>query len=434
MRSVRPTANALFFISLSAFLLLGVHKSQAQENSPYSRYGLGDLIPQQNILNRAMGGISTAYADYSTVNFANPASYAELKITSFDIGLDYNSRTLKALNPPRSFKSAYLIPSYFQLGLPLSKSKNWGMNLGLRPITRINYDIRVDKRLEGIDSVRYTYQGNGGTYQAFTGLGYGNKHFNIGFNVGYMFGTKEYASRINFLADTIPYKSSNSADSTRFGGIFFNAGVQYKIQLSEKVTLRLGAHGNLQTTMKATRNLTRQTVEFSSNTGLVKVDSIYSGQNESGEIIHPSSWGAGFVIHHETQWLFGGELNFGNWSNYRYYGAPDNLVNNWTARVGAQVLPNYKSDSYFARIAYRVGASFGPDQVKLNRAIPQYSFTFGAGLPVRRNVYTNQYTTINTAFEIGFRGNRENDIRESLFRVSLGLNLSDIWFNKPKYQ
>jgi len=434
MRSVRPTANAFFFIFLSAFLLLGVHRSQAQENSPYSRYGLGDLIPQQNILNRAMGGISTAYADYSTVNFANPASYAELKITSFDIGLDYNSRTLKALNPPRSFQSAYLIPSYFQLGLPLSKTKNWGMNLGLRPISRINYDIRVDKRLEGIDSVRYTYQGNGGTYQAFTGLGYGNKHLNVGFNVGYMFGTKEYASRINFLNDTIPYKSSNTADSTRFGGIFFNAGVQYKIQLSEKVTLRLGAHGNLQTTMRAKRNITRQTAEFSPNTGLVEIDSIYRGQDESGTIIHPSSWGAGFVIHHETQWLFGGEINFGNWSNYRYYGAPDNLVNNWTARLGAQILPNYKSDNYFSRVAYRVGASFGPDNVKLNNTIPQYSFTFGAGLPVRRNVYTNQYTTINTAFEIGFRGNRQNDIRESLFRVSLGLNLSDIWFNKPKYQ
>jgi hypothetical protein len=431
---VRPTANAFFFIFLSAFLLLGVHRSQAQENSPYSRYGLGDLIPQQNILNRAMGGISTAYADYSTVNFANPASYAELKITSFDIGLDYNSRTLKALNPPRSFQSAYLIPSYFQLGLPLSKTKNWGMNLGLRPISRINYDIRVDKRLEGIDSVRYTYQGNGGTYQAFTGLGYGNKHLNVGFNVGYMFGTKEYASRINFLNDTIPYKSSNTADSTRFGGIFFNAGVQYKIQLSEKVTLRLGAHGNLQTTMRAKRNITRQTAEFSPNTGLVEIDSIYTGQDESGTIIHPSSWGAGFVIHHETQWLFGGEINFGNWSNYRYYGAPDNLVNNWTARLGAQILPNYKSDNYFSRVAYRVGASFGPDNVKLNNTIPQYSFTFGAGLPVRRNVYTNQYTTINTAFEIGFRGNRQNDIRESLFRVSLGLNLSDVWFNKPKYQ
>jgi hypothetical protein len=102
--------------------------------------------------------------------------------------------------------------------------------------------------------------------------------------------------------------------------------------------------------------------------------------------------------------------------------------------VGAQILPNFKSDNYFSRVAYRIGATFGPDNVKLNRTIPQYSFTFGAGFPVRRNVYTNQYTTINTAFEIGYRGNRENDIRESLFRVSFGLNLSDIWFNKPKYQ
>ena len=307
------------------------------------------------------------------------------------------------------------------------------MNLGLRPISRINYDIRVDKRLEGIDSARYTYQGNGGTYQAFTGVGYGNKHFNVGFNVGYMFGTKEYSSRINFLSDSIAYKSTNSADSTRFGGIFFSAGVQYKIQLNEKVTLRLGAHGNLQTTMKAKRNLTRQTVDYSPNTGLIEIDSIYAGQDESGTIIHPSSWAAGFVIHHETQWLFGGEINFGNWSNYRYYGAPDNLVDNWTVRLGGQILPNYKSDNYFARVAYRLGTSFGPDNVKLNNTIPQYSFTFGAGLPVRRNVYTNQYTTINTAFEIGFRGNSQNDIRESLFRVSLGLNLSDIWFNKPKY-
>jgi hypothetical protein len=186
--------------------------------------------------------------------------------------------------------------------------------------------------------------------------------------------------------------------------------------------------------MKAKRNLRRQTAEFSPNTGLIEIDSIYTGKDESGTIIHPSSWGAGFVIHHETQWLFGGEINFGSWSNYRYYGAPDNLVNNWTARLGAQILPNYKSDNYFSRVAYRVGTSFGPDNVKLNNTIPQYSFTFGLGLPVRRSVYTNQYTTINTAFEIGFRGNRQNDIRESLFRVSLGLNLSDIWFNKPKYQ
>ena len=30
----------------------------AQENSPYSRYGLGDLAPNHNVFSRGMGGIS----------------------------------------------------------------------------------------------------------------------------------------------------------------------------------------------------------------------------------------------------------------------------------------------------------------------------------------------------------------------------------------
>jgi hypothetical protein len=409
-------------------------QGKAQENSPYSRYGLGDFVPGQNILNRGMGGLSSAFADYSSVNFTNPASYASLKITTFDIGLDYNSRSLRALNPPRKFNSAYLIPSYMQIGLPLSKKKNWGMNIGLRPITRINYDILLNTRISGIDSAQYSYLGNGGTYQAFTGMAYGTKNLSIGFNAGYMFGNKEYSTRLSFVNDTINYKTTNSADTTRFGGLFFNAGIQYKIKLNEKTILRLGFHGNLSTSMKATRNISRETIAYNPNAGLVVIDSIYSSQDQKGTIVHPSSWGAGFMFEGENMWMFGGEIGVANWADYRYFGTADKMVNNWTGRIGGQFVPDFKSSNYWQRVTYRIGASFGPDNVQLNKAIPQYMFSFGTGLPVRRNVYTNQYTTINTAFELGFRGNKSNDIRENIFRFSLGLSLSDIWFNKPKYQ
>jgi len=409
-------------------------QGKAQENSPYSRYGLGDFVPGQNILNRGMGGLSSAFADYSSVNFTNPASYASLKITTFDIGLDYNSRSLRALNPPRKFNSAYLIPSYMQIGLPLSKKKNWGMNIGLRPITRINYDILLNTRISGIDSAQYSYLGNGGTYQAFTGMAYGTKNLSIGFNAGYMFGNKEYSTRLSFVNDTINYKTTNSADTTRFGGLFFNAGIQYKIKLNEKTILRLGFHGNLSTSMKATRNISRETIAYNPNAGVVLIDSIYSSQDQKGTIVHPSSWGAGFMFEGENMWMFGGEIGVANWADYRYFGTADKMVNNWTGRIGGQFVPDFKSSNYWQRVTYRIGASFGPDNVQLNKAIPQYMFSFGTGLPVRRNVYTNQYTTINTAFELGFRGNKSNDIRENIFRFSLGLSLSDIWFNKPKYQ
>ncbi len=409
-------------------------QGKAQENSPYSRYGLGDLIPGQNILNRGMGGLSAAFSDYSTVNFANPASYASIKITSFDVGLDYNSRSLRALNPPRKFNSAYLIPSYLQIGLPLSKKKNWGMNIGLRPITRINYDIVQNTRIKGIDSAQYSYLGNGGTYQAFTGMAYGTKNLSIGFNAGYMFGNKEYSSRLAFINDTINYKTTNSSDTTRFGGLFFNAGIQYKIKLTEKTMLRLGFNGNLSTSMKAIRNISRETIAYEASTGVVVIDSIYTSQDQKGTIIHPSSWSAGFMFESENMWMFGGEFGVANWADYRYFGTVDKMVNNWTGRIGGQFIPDFKSSNYWKRVAYRLGASFGPDNVQLNKSIPQYMFSFGTGLPVRRNVYTNQYTTINTAFELGFRGNKSNDIRENIFRLSFGLNLSDIWFNKPKYQ
>ena len=413
-------------------ILMGL-STHAQENSPYSRYGLGDIIAPQNILNRGFGGLSTAYADIQSVNFSNPASYAEIKFTTFDVGLDYNSRKLRAINPPRSFRSAYLIPSYFQIGLPISKKKNIGMNIGLRPITRINYDITRSTRTT-IDSVQYNFIGSGGTYQAFTGIGFGLKSLKIGLNAGYMFGNKQYNTRVIFINDSVDYKRTNSSDTTRFGGMFLNMGLQYKIKLSSKTILRLGLSGNLQTTMMGKRDMNRETYLIDINAGTLQLDSIYQKRDEEGSIIYPSNWSAGFMVTRGDNLIFGGELNFGNWEQYRYYGMQDNLVKNWTTRFGIQITPDLNSTNYWKKVAYRAGVSFGPDHVKINNTIPQYILSFGAGLPVRRNAYTNQFTIINTSFELGFKGNNTNEIRENIFRFSLGFNLSDVWFTKPKYQ
>ena len=132
MRSVRPITNcfsAFFILTVSIFS--GVN---AQENSPYSRFGLGNLIPAQNNLNRAMGGLTAAYNNFQSVNFTNPASYANLKITTYDIGLDYSSRTLNTLTPPKSFTSAYLIPS---------------ISLAIPPITPLNILVLVSYPISG---------------------------------------------------------------------------------------------------------------------------------------------------------------------------------------------------------------------------------------------------------------------------------------------
>ncbi len=98
--------------------------AQAQnENSPYSRYGLGDYVPQQNILNRGMGGVSAAYYDFNTINFINPASYGRLQATTLDLG----GSSITAPSGPTTLPGNILItvPIYhtFNLASPLKKAE-----------------------------------------------------------------------------------------------------------------------------------------------------------------------------------------------------------------------------------------------------------------------------------------------------------------------
>src|SRR5436853_4141066 len=91
----------------------------AQENSPYSRYGVGNILPSGNIQNRAMGGISAGFTDAGTINTVNPATYGSLVLTTLDVGAEYDGRTIKSTNPPGTFKSNNGIISYLQFGFPL---------------------------------------------------------------------------------------------------------------------------------------------------------------------------------------------------------------------------------------------------------------------------------------------------------------------------
>ena len=142
----------------------------AQENSPYSRYGIGNLVPQGNISNRGIGGVSAGVSDPTTVNTVNPASYSNLIYTTLDVGLEYDGRNLKSKNPQGSYKSNNGIISYLQLGLPLLNGnkkamKNntaWALTFGLKPISKINYKIQASNNQNSGDTTSTVYEGSGG--------------------------------------------------------------------------------------------------------------------------------------------------------------------------------------------------------------------------------------------------------------------------------
>ena len=381
-----------------------------------------------------MGGLSIPYYDLQSVNSVNPASYAQLKLTTFDIGLDLNTRTLVQSNPAKKYNAAYLIPSYMMLGFPMSRKGHWGMALGLRPLTRINYDLFQRTSISPQDSVGYQYKGSGGTYQAFVGMGFGSKRFNIGFNTGYKFGTKSYSTSTVFINDTVNYKKSISSDTTRFGGIFLDLAAQYSIPVAKNTFLRMGANFGLKTKMNGLRDISRETINYTSTGTITVVDSVYRSTAEKGTVIAPGNFGFGFILEREDRWLVGAEYSSTLWSQYEYYGLTEQLRNNWTVRLGGQFTPDIASKNYWSRSTYRAGFTYGNDLVAINDGLKQWSVTAGARFPLRRNFYTNQYTSLNVALEWGTRGSQNSSLRDNFFRISVGFSLSDVWFQKRKYE
>jgi hypothetical protein len=433
MRLVKIITLSRFTVLLALSLGYGSLLS-AQENSPYSRYGLGDQVPGGHIINRAMGGISTAYFDYQSINYMNPATYSKLRVTTFDLGFEVDTRTLREPNNPGKFNSASANIAYVQLGIPLVPKRSWGLNFGLKPSTRVNYKIQTNER-NAIDSLATLYEGTGGSYDVFFGTGIAFKNLSIGVNVAYSFGTKDYSTRKTFINDSVFYYQSNHQTKSTFGGFTFQGGALYSAKLAKTTWLRLGVTGQMERTLNANRDIIRESFEYDPNGGTFSVDSVFQQNDIDGTITYPSSFNAGFVLEKENEWLIGADYSAANWSNYQFFGEKDPLQNAWQFKIGGQWTPDMlRGKSYWSRVTYRTGFFVGRDYIKADADLPVLGITAGAAFPIRRGNYTNQYTVINTGFEIGRRGNDQNKIRENFFRISVGLSLSDIWFQKRKYE
>lgn len=450
-------------VVLITLIILVSIKASSQDNSPYSRYGLGDIVPSTNINSRGMGGISSGYSDFLTINFNNPASYGSFQTVKeplakkmlygraiLDIGLNFENRTLREPNNVEKFSASNALFSHVQVGVPLRP--NWGLSFGLRPMTRISYKMIKGERLVDpnsglpIDSAVTSNDGDGGSYLASLGLGHkiklgASQSLSLGINGGYLFGKQDYSNRRSILNDSISYTSANFQSTTSFGNLYFNAGLQYQAKLNKDLVLTIGAHGNWKQKLNASQDKIKETYFYNESTGNVRIDSVSDQKNIKGEIIYPGSYTAGFVIEKyatakQAGWLIGMDYVQRKWGDYRIYGQADPAVRDkWELHVGAQLRPIPKSN-YFSNVTYQAGAFFGPEYIYINKKLPVFGATFGLGLPILNynRQSPGQATLINLAFEFIKRGNNNNVLKENIFRLSAGFSLSDFWFAKKKYE
>jgi hypothetical protein len=456
-------AKQISRVTLFLVLVCYLTPSKAQINSPFSRYGLGnEVLNGQNATSQAMGGFSSAFnstmsGSYGqSVNFNNPASYSQHYMTTFDIAMSLNQTTLKRTDPAAREKSAYLVPNYLAIGVPISKEKKIGFAFGLQPLTSIKYSVNEITNFNGVDTLLNNYRGDGGLNQVFVGVAKGWKYLSIGLNTGYNFGRKDIETykSISYIPDSSFFYQSKSSTKTSYAGAFLKLGVQGEFPIytidrpatKEKTeyTISYGATYTLDQTLKARQDLTRTIGTYTANTE-TPVDTALSVTNQKGNITLPSFSSIGFALHKKQvvargsydQWVFGMELNQAAWKDsYTFYGKKDPLSNSYMIRGGIQYNPDpYAFENYWSTVIYRAGFFSGKDYVNIdNNGLKITGLTLGLGLPIRKyRSYDYQFTILNLALQIGQRGSSVNNFKESFLQFTLGYSLSDVWFNKRKY-
>lgn len=424
------------FFCLIGIAVLSTKEAAAQDNSPYSRFGLGESSRSENAVNLGMGGVAQAYGDAQSINFVNPASYSRLQLVTFDVGVHAGSRKLTMQDG--SSNAGFGTLSYLQLGMPLSPK--WGLNIGIRPLTRVSYNIEQPEERTFFDTLKLntinSFKGSGGIYQAYVGSGIGFGGFSVGANIGYIFGNVTNATAVIFNDPNEAILPSRDMKRTSYGSFFYTLGLQQNIKLAKDLNLQLGVSGNLEQKLNAKRERLQETLFYDQSSQEFDTrDTVKYTADERGEMIYPQSFGGGIMLSKTDKYSFGIDYNTSKWSNFRNFGAIDSTQDSWRLSFGGQFVPNAQSFSgYWNKVTYRLGGYFGKDNVRIGgQEMNTLGFSIGAGFPVRRIMPAmNQFTMINAAFEVGSRGNVET-LRETWYRLTLGFTLSDRWFLKAKY-
>ena len=411
-------------IIISACLLLSlVSFAQEGTSSPYSFYGIGDVRFKGTLENRSMAGVAVEQ-DSIHMNLQNPASYANLKLTTFTLGGTYGTTTLK--NNTESANATRTTLDYLAVGLPLGK---FGFGFGLIPYSSVGYKIESISDSGTENNKRFN--GTGGLNKAFFGVGYKiAPNFNIGADVNYNFGKIE-SNNLEFITGVpIGTRELNSAD---LSGVNFNLGMMYQTKIYKKISVFSSLTYSLESTLtsKNTRNIS--TVIYNSNFDLAVVDALDDVKTEASLTL-PSKISLSAGIGEARKWLVGGKIAYGKTSGQanEYNDAANVGYGKYgSVSLGGYYIPNYNSfSSYTKRIVYRAGLKYEKTGLVINsESINDMGLTFGLGLPI-----TGSFSNVNFGFELGKKGTtKANLVQENYANLSVSFSLNDKWFEKRKF-
>lgn len=407
----------------SALFIMGAVAANAQSstNSPYTRYGLGELSDQAFAHNAAMGGIGYALRSSEQINVMNPASYSAVDSLSFmfDIGMGLKSSNYQENGYKTNAKNA----SFDYLAMQFRLHPRVGFAVGFTPYSNVGYKFSRTSDIENSDDVRLTntFYGDGGLQQIFGGIGFKIlDNLSIGANVGYLYGEIDY--------QTLATLSNGGDQTTTYNNISINSyianfGLQYTQKLSKTDKVTLGLVYGLGHDLKSTETKGIQVTDGSSYSELTE-------ETIKDSYGIPSTFGAGLTWQHKQNLTVGADYTLQQFENVKYDNSTDFYKNRTRIGAGIEYMPSLYGRNYLSRIRYRAGAYYSSSYMKLPEydGPKEWGVSAGFGLPLhlfQRNTVlsiTGQYVRVLPSVK--------GMLSENRFVLKLGLTFNEHWFMK----
>ena len=407
----------------SALFIMGAVAANAQSstNSPYTRYGLGELSDQTFAHNAAMGGIGYALRSSEQINVMNPASYSAVDSLSFmfDIGMGLKSSNYQE----NSYKTNAKNASFDYLAMQFRLHPRVGFAVGFTPYSNVGYKFSRTSDIENSDDVTLTntFYGDGGLQQIFGGIGFKIlDNLSIGANVGYLYGEIDY--------QTLATLSNGGDQTTTYNNISINSyianfGLQYTQKLSKTDKVTLGLVYGLGHDLKSTETKGIQVTDGSSYSELTE-------ETIKDSYGIPSTFGAGLTWQHKQNLTVGADYTLQQFENVKYDNSTDFYKNRTRIGAGIEYMPSLYGRNYLSRIRYRAGAYYSSSYMKLPEydGPKEWGVSAGFGLPLhlfQRNTVlsiTGQYVRVLPSVK--------GMLSENRFVLKLGLTFNEHWFMK----
>jgi hypothetical protein len=387
-------------------------------NSPYTRYGYGQLADQSFASQRGMGGTGYGLRNPKDINPLNPASFST--VDSMTFMLDFGVKGQVGLFNDNGLKNKKWNAGLEYIAVQFPIAKKIGVGIGIEPISYVGYKYGHTDSDAVPGTYSYAqYEGTGGLNKFYGTVAYELNRLSAGVKVGYVFGDVTHSRTSSFSSSSID--RTTWSDSLHTRGLSLDFGLQYRHPLSDNTEVVVGAVYTPK--LKLNTQFSTSELQYDAS-GYITGNPVYSG-NLNYSFQQPETFGIGATYRKYNNYTVGLDATYQRWADANYFGKTDTLTNRLKINLGGE---------YTHKLRYRAGAYYSGsyfeavNQAGKKAGYDEYGVTIGVGIPM---LDRRSFINFALAGEM-LRPKASGMVDEYYVKLTVSYTFNELWFRKRK--